>query len=84
MWLSVGLPEVALVILVAAVLLLLGKRGRRWISGIVPSFALAAMITPTNDAVTMLIIAIPLSLAFVSGVFLSSYVRATNVRHRAS
>ena len=78
MWLSVGLPEVAMVILVAAVLLVFRRRGRRWMSGIVPSFIIAAIITPTNDAATMLIVAIPLSLAFVSGVFLSSYVRATD------
>jgi Sec-independent protein secretion pathway component TatC len=76
MWqLSVGPAEIVILLAVAVVLWLLGKHGRRWMIGIVPCFAAAALATPA-DPVSMLVVALPLSLAFAGGVFLAPMVRS--------
>jgi sec-independent protein translocase protein TatC len=40
--------------------------------GIVASFILAAIITPTTDIVTLLLVAIPLTLLYEGGIWVSS------------
>jgi sec-independent protein translocase protein TatC len=75
MWqLSVGPAEIVILVAVASILWLLGKQGRRWMIGIVPCFALAAAVTPA-DPLSMLIVALPLSLALACGVFLAPVLR---------
>jgi Sec-independent protein secretion pathway component TatC len=75
MWqISIGPAEVLILIAVASLLGLSGKRGRRWLLGIVPCFAIAAAATPA-DPLSMLAVALPLSLALVCGVFLAPMLR---------
>lgn len=71
---SIGTNEIVVILLVAAPFLLIGTRGRRWLVGILPCLIIAAAVTP-SDLFSMLIVGIPLALAFVGGVMLSPYIR---------
>lgn len=75
---AVGINEVVLTLLICAPFLMFGAAGRRWLAGILPCLVFAAVVTPA-DIYSMLIVAVPLCLAFVGGVKLSSYIgRATS------
>jgi Sec-independent protein secretion pathway component TatC len=75
MWqFSIGPAEIAIVLAVASLLWLCGRRGRLWMIGVVPCFAFAAAVTPADPA-SMLIVALPLAFALACGVFLAPLVR---------
>jgi Sec-independent protein secretion pathway component TatC len=73
---GVGINEIVLTLLIALPFLLLGARGRRWLLGVLPCLVIAAIVTP-SDIFSMLIVALPLLLAFVGGVALSPYIHAS-------
>lgn len=73
---SVGINEIVVLLLIAIPFLLFGARGRRWLAGILPCWIIAAAVTPA-DIYSMLIVGLPLTLAFVGGVLFSPYVRTT-------
>jgi Sec-independent protein secretion pathway component TatC len=73
---SVGINEIVLILLIVAPFLLYGPRGRRWLVGVFPCLIIAAAVTPA-DIYSMLIVAVPLILAFVGGVLLSPYIRTS-------
>lgn len=71
---AVGVNEVVLTLLICAPFLFFGATGRRMLVGVLPCLILAAAVTP-SDIYSMLIVAVPLCLAFGGGVVLSSYIR---------
>lgn len=75
MWIpAVGIFEIAIVLVVAVALPLLLRGGSRWLAGILPCLVVAMLVTPA-DALSMLLVAVPLSAAFVIGVCASGFVR---------
>ena len=71
---GVGIVELAIVLCIAVALPLLIRGGSRWLAGILPCFVVAMLVTPA-DLLSMLLVAIPLSAAFVIGVYASDFVR---------
>jgi Sec-independent protein secretion pathway component TatC len=77
MWdVGVGAMEIAMIVAVGAVVSCLGRRARGWGIGIVSILAVSAVATPA-DPLSMLIVAVPLSAAFVAGVYSAPRIRAS-------
>jgi Sec-independent protein secretion pathway component TatC len=75
MWnVGISIVELAILAVVVVGLLCAGRTGRRWMAGIVPIFVLAVVITPA-DPVSTLVVALPLTAAFVAGVFSAGFLR---------
>jgi Sec-independent protein secretion pathway component TatC len=64
---AIGISEVVFLLLVICVMWLSGAFSRRLAKGIIPCFIIAMVVTP-GDLYSMLIVGIPLSIAFTCGV----------------
>jgi Sec-independent protein secretion pathway component TatC len=75
MWLLHGLGAGELLLLLVVTSAMAASRvGRRWMAGVLPCLAVAAVAPPT-DPLTMILIATPMVVAFAAGVFLAPSVR---------
>lgn len=77
MWtIGIGIGELALLILVTGVLAVSGKRARRWMMGLVSCAAIGMAASPA-DPLSMILLAVPLMLAFGCGVFAARFIAAS-------
>jgi Sec-independent protein secretion pathway component TatC len=76
MWLlsGIGLYEMMLLIAVIASFCCLGKRGMRWLVVVVPLLTFSVVASPP-DPLSMLVIAVPLFLAFAFGSYWGPHLR---------
>ncbi len=82
MWhIGIGPIEIALLMLAIVVLSFSGRRVRRWGFGIIPILILSVIVTPP-DPLSMLIVGVPLVMAYVIGVHSASYIRPPNAMSR--
>jgi len=70
---GIGLGKLLLLGFMVSVLLLLGKRGRRWMVGIVPCLVIGMLVTPP-DLLSTVVVSVPLLIAFASGVYLAKFI----------
>ena len=74
---AIGFGEIILLALVSFLLWFSGRYARRLAQGIVPCFVVAMAVTPSDPA-SMLIVGIPLAVAFTCGVLFSPRVRLSD------
>jgi Sec-independent protein secretion pathway component TatC len=70
MWVlsGVGVMELIFLFLAIGLACCFGRRGRRWMAAVGPLMVLAVLVSPP-DIVSMLVVVIPLALAFSLGVY---------------
>ena len=79
---GIGISEIVLLLLITCLLWLSGRLGRRLAKGVVPCFVVAMAVTP-SDLYSMLIVGIPLSIAFTGGVLFSPHIRTSDAERHA-